>query len=112
MLVEAQRTLTRAAASPASRAAGLATLARLTDLTVLLRDIEGHLVSSAPVITKVPAEIARTMAQMVPQALRGAAVVPAGETYVRAQPIGAVSLLGFLAYGRQRGSVSDFQAAA
>jgi purine catabolism regulator len=112
MLVEAQRALTRAAASPASSAAVVATLARLTDLTVMLCDIEGHLVASAPEIVEVPVEIARKMAQMVPQALRGAAVVPAGEAYLRVQPIGAVSLLGFVAYGPQRGSVSDFQAAA
>ncbi len=112
MLVEAQRALTRAAGRPASSPSVISTLARLTSLRVLLCDRRGDVLAAAPEDDPLPQGVSDAIAKLHPRGLTGSAVVPVGDGYVRIQAVGAEALRGFLVYGREQGSVNEFQAAA
>jgi purine catabolism regulator len=112
MLVETQRALTRAAARPASSPSVVTTLARLTGLLVMLCDTEASLIAASPGAAATPPVVSAAMRGMAPRGMRGTAMVPSGDGYVRIQPVGADSLRGFLAYGTEHGSISDFQGSA
>lgn len=112
MLAETQRALTRAAARPASSPSVVATLARLTGLRVMLCDTEAALLTSSAGIAATPPEIVAAIRDMVPRGLRGTAMVSSGDGYLRIQPVGADALRGFLAYGTEHGSISEYQGSA
>jgi len=112
MLVETQRALTRAAARPASSPSVVATLARLTGLLVMLCDKEAGLLTASPDVAAIPSVVVATTREIVARGLRGNAMVPYGDGYMRIQPVGASTLRGFLAYGTENGGISEFQGSA
>src|SRR5262249_26124924 len=73
---------------------------------------EASLIAASPGVAATLPVVAAAMREMAPRGMRGTAMVPSGDGYVRIQPVGADSLRGFLAYGTEHGSISDFQGSA
>jgi purine catabolism regulator len=112
MLAETQRALTRAAARPASSPSVVATLARLTGLLVMLCDTEAGLLTASAGVAATPPVVAAAIHEMVPRGLRGTSIVSSGDGYMRIQPVGTDAIRGFLVYGTEHGSISEYQGSA
>jgi len=78
----------------------------------MLCDTEAGLLTASADVAETPPVIAATIREMVPRGLRGTAMVSSGDGYIRIQPVGAETLRGFLAYGTEHGSISEYQGSA
>lgn len=108
-MLEAQSRLTRAAARPQSSPEVIKVLSDQTGLWVVLTDLRGSTITSAPFSeSPLKTEYVDLFGELFQAGLTSSATRPMGDGYVRLRPVGTEAARGVLAYGSRSGLIDEF----